>query len=320
MAFAVGAYAPAYADDSAPAETKVKIEDVKEKNAPSSDDADSLITNNKLRAETGSKSKLSIATSLAYNGATVNSPGSDYRPNIFAGNGATNVSDIEGGINIKYNITKRDSLLLGETIRFVTPFSSLSKTPAGYAGQKTDSYDPGLTYQRIYNVGGLQSYYQVGPNVVTRSNLTKIGYLGNVQLYNVNAIEIGTSRVTVGLETGTTYAWFRDPSAHPDANLATADDTRDASSDWDLFADPYVEYQINDKLNLRTVMMYFQVEHTLLHTGDYNRWLVDKAVQSVGVGISVTRDIFLYPNVQFYPDQTRAKDTNVALSTNINLF
>ena len=37
-------------------------------------------------------------------------------------------------------------------------------------------------------------------------------------------------------------------------------------------------------------------------------------------GVKVTRDIFLYPNVQFVPDQLRSKQTNVALSTNINMF
>ena len=83
---------------------------------------------------------------------------------------------------------------------------------------------------------------------------------------------------------------------------------------------PYLEYSFNDRFNLRTVCMYFQVEHTLLHAGDFNRWRKDTAQQSFGVGISVTRDVFLYPNVQFIPDQLRMAQTNFGISTAINIF
>jgi len=81
-----------------------------------------------------------------------------------------------------------------------------------------------------------------------------------------------------------------------------------------------LEYRINDTFNLRTVTFLLSYEHTLASHADMTTWTKDKVTQSCGVGISITRDVFLYPNLQFIPDQLRGKDTNVALSTNINMF
>ena len=46
----------------------------------------------------------------------------------------------------------------------------------------------------------------------------------------------------------------------------------------------------------------------------------DTLTQSLGIGIKVIRDVFLYPNVTFIPYDIRSDRTNVGLSANINLF
>jgi len=51
-----------------------------------------------------------------------------------------------------------------------------------------------------------------------------------------------------------------------------------------------------------------------------NTWEKLKVYQSVGLGISVTRDIFLYPNIQFIPSDIRSDRTNIAMSASINIF
>lgn len=313
-----GVSLPAFADQDA-GQSTMTVDDAKnQKNkVPGDESADDILTNNKLRAETGSTSRWSIATGFTYNGGTIDHPFGDFRPNIQNVNGQSPVTDIEGNVNVKYNMTQQDSLLLGETVRFITPLSSTTRTPDSYKGQKVDSYNPSLNYQRIYKAGPLQSYYQVGPTLVTQTDYSSIGYLGNFAIYNVNAYEIGKTHLTVGMESYAQYAWFRAPQAYPEFQMSMQD-TEASSSDWVFFAYPYLEYSISDKLSLRTVAMWFQIEHTL--AADSHTWVKDKAMQSVGLGISVTRDIFLYPNVQFVPDELRGKQTNVALSTNINIF
>jgi len=308
--------------DQSEGQSTMKVEDAKDqKNKLQGDDPDNVLTNAKLRAETGSKSRWSVASSLAFNGGSVSRPFADYRPNIADVNGQSPVSDIEGGINVKYGINQMDSLLLGETVRMVTPLSGTTSRPDGYRGQKMDNYNPSLNYQHIYKAGPFQSYYQVGPTIYTQTDYTSIGYLGNFGIYNVNAYDIGQTRFTAGVESTAGYNWFRTPRPYTiDGVNYSADDIRAMSSDYVLGAYPYLEYRINDTFNLRTVGLWFQIEHTLAQSPSMNTWHVDKALQSVGVGISITRDIFLYPNVQFVPDQLRGKQTNVALSSNINLF
>lgn len=305
---------------SSEGENKVQLKDVDDSfnKVKGDEDADDILTNNKLRAESGSKSRLSIASTLTYNGGTVSNPFGTERPDITTVNGISDVSDIEGGVNIKYNITTKDSLILGETIRYITPINSLTQVPAGYGGQKFDNFNPQLLYQRIYKLGGWQAYVQVGPQLWTQTDLTAFGYLGEMSVYNAMAYDIKGTNFTVGFETGALYNWFRNPQAYPDLQMSI-DDVRSASTDYQVFAYPYVEYRINDKLNIRTVCMWFSVEHTLEDPA-FNIWKKDKAQQSVGVGISITRDVFLYPNIQFIPDEVRPRQTNVALATDINLF
>lgn len=312
-----------YADDNGKAsgESSVKAEDVKEStfNKVGGEDADEVLTNNKLRAESGSKSRFSVASQMAYNGGTITHPFGDHRPNIQDVTGDSPVTSIQGGVNLKYNMTQLDSVLLGGTARWITPQSHVRDVPAGYAGQKMDFVNPSINYQRIYKIGNIQSYVQVGPGLYTQTDLTAIGYIGNLGAYNVNAYDIGHTGFTIGLETGTTFNYYKTPRNYP--GIATEQEVRENSADYQVFTFPYVEYKINDKVNLRSVMMFFSMEHTLatrsLAPAD---WHKDKAMQSFGVGYSVTRDVFLYPNVQFIPDQTRVAQTNVGIEADVNLF
>ena len=79
-------------------QSTTKIEDVKESNKVTDDvDVDEVITNKKMRAESGSKSKWSIGTSLNYSGSTVKAPLKPSRPNIAAGAGVPAFALLEHG-------------------------------------------------------------------------------------------------------------------------------------------------------------------------------------------------------------------------------
>ena len=42
--------------------------------------------------------------------------------------------------------------------------------------------------------------------------------------------------------------------------------------------------------------------------------------QSVGIGWVASRDVWIYPNIQFIPDNLDIKNTNVGVSATINMF
>ena len=82
---------------------------------------------------------------------------------------------------------------------------------------------------------------------------------------------------------------------------------------------PTLEYYFNDTLSFRTLFGYFRWRHLY---GDENnlRMLRLKEYQSVGIGIVVSRDIYLYPNVQFLPREVRSDYTNFGVSAAVNVF
>jgi hypothetical protein len=150
--------------------------------------------------------------------------------------------------------------------------------------------------------------------MTTRSDFTNEGFIGNVSIYNVNGLDLGHSGVTIGLQSYAAVAFFK-PAV---VEGMTDEEIKNDQADYSFFFYPYVEYQLSEKINLRAVSFLLSYEHTRANTVD--TWRQSKVIQSVGVGISVSRDLFLYPNVQFVPDQFRAADTNLGLAANINIF
>ncbi len=87
---------------------------------------------------------------------------------------------------------------------------------------------------------------------------------------------------------------------------------------WGTTFSPTVEYQISDKVTFRALFAYFRWKH-LYGDGENWRLLRIKEYNSVGFGVAVIRDVFLYPNVQFLPRDAKLANTNVGLSATINV-
>jgi hypothetical protein len=299
--------------------TTMKLEDAKpatETNKPGNGpDVDEIITNKKMRAESGSKSKWSVGTSWSYSGGTVETPLSAQRPNITGGNAATTVSALGGSVGVGYKITTTDRLSLDLGVRWITPLQK--DAPNTYGGKRMDASNPSLTYSKAYKMGAIQSIFQAGPTLYTFTNLRQQGYQYAFDIAQNNAYEFGHSGFSLGLYVAAEVNTF-------DKNTDTQGNSlKEAQSDYILAASPFMEYVINDTFNLRTVFNWASYEHVRSETNRYT-FIKDVVQQSVGLGISVTRDIFLYPNIQFLPRDIghvfKASETNVALNANINIF
>ena len=295
--------------------TTMRIEDAKpvtEANKPASGvDADTVITNRKMRAESGSKSKWSIGSALTYSGGTLKSPGADIRPNLTGAAGTTDTASLGGTVGVGYKMTTTDRISVDFGVRWITPFDK--NKPKGYEGDKVDASNPSITYSKMYKLGDVQSVFSAGPLFYTATDLRQIGYRSAFQVQQVNAYEIGKSGASLGLVLAADgYTFGRDDLV-----------SRQKTADYDFSVIPFAEYVINDTLNVRTVFNWMNFEHKR-NAGSATTFKQTRIQQSVGVGISVTRDIFLYPNVQFTPVDIShvfdVRDTNVALNANINVF
>lgn len=291
----------------------LKIEDLKnDPHQVQGEDVDEVITNKLLRAESGSKSKWSLASNLNYNGGSIEKPFSEDRPNVAEATGIIPKTNIQGQASVKYGLDSRNSLLLGVGLRWIAPLSAGQLHD--YEGSRFDADNPYLTYQYVYRFFGVQAVMQVQALAFTNANLLNEGYVGQLEWDQENMYELGASGLSIGAST-----WVALQSFNKTGPVGDLEDVRTDQSDVSFGVEPCLEYAINDRVNLRSVTSLWVFEHTRA-TPSANTYFKDKVYESLGVGISVTRDVYLFPNVQFLPDDLRADRTNVALNTNINLF
>jgi hypothetical protein len=147
--------------------------------------------------------------------------------------------------------------------------------------------------------------------------------LGAVSFGQTAMYDFGGSRWSVGLSGDLSlYAYDRDKYevvAIKENGVPTGETKRmgEDQQDYGVALYPLAEVNISDKLNLRTVFRPWIFEHNRAQAfGNIERapWS-----QSVGLGISVTRDLYLYPNIQFQPLNIKPELTNVAISMNLNI-
>jgi hypothetical protein len=292
----------------ATSESKLKLEETKEKkNLAPGQDIDQEITNTRMRAEAGSKSRYSIASQIAYLGGSFEKPLNKERPNITNAAGRTDAALLGGQISGKYSFDQSRSLLIGAGVRWISPLQGAAM-PESYHGSKVDADNPFAIYQILYKWSGIQSAFQLQPILITKSNLRKVGQVATLSLNQNNVYEVGQTGLSLGLY------------LQVDGSVYDKDDDKYHADQADYLVnfDPYLEYQITDKLNFRTVTNLWHYTH--FRSLPAHTYQFDKVYQSVGLGYAMTRDVFFYPNVQFLPDEIRNDRTNIALNAFINLF
>lgn len=299
---------------------KPKQKKIKEKE----DDADSVITNKRLRAETGSKSRFSLSTSLMYMGGSLTKPFDSKRPNISGAAAISVYSSLTGAVSAKWNISKLDSLSAGIGASMMAPF--VSNLPEN-AGNRYQVYSPYITYQHLNKFYGVQTVFTFGATYNTVADIREQGYLYDLGPGLTLAYDFGGSKFTVGANISYIHRFFdKDTSEVVKVDPEPDSEGRTVSylagyyqDDYSLGVYPFAEYQINDTFNIRTLIGLWVYDHARVED-NFFAVKKNKVYQSVGVGISVTRDIYIYPNVQFIPDDLRADYTNLAISTYINVF
>lgn len=325
LTFAASAQAE---EKKASGETSIKIEDVNKeaeqsvKKSSENDEADQVITNKKMRAETGSLSKWSVSTAFNYQGGSIEKPTDAVRPDLASSGEQPALASVDGVVGIKYRTSKLTSLTLGVGLSMMTPFneSTHSNDPDINADfkkydDKLQAANPNLTFTALSKLSGIQSVTQLGSTMFTQAPDRDRGNLATLELSQVFAYDIGTTGLSLGMNFAATHQFFdKAPS-----QLLNGDQVGGMRSDNVLGVYPFIEYVINDTFNIRTISGLWVYRHVDAET---NPWKFKKTpiYQSVGVGISINRDIYLYPNVQFLPEDIRADKTNVAFNTNFNIF
>lgn len=280
------------------------------------DKADELITNRRFRADQGSLSNWSIRSAWTYSGGSLDRPFAADRPNIASNADVAALQSLSGTLGVSYRMNTQNRLNLSFGLTMDSPFHGSIDESVDAETRKQfnanqgdlDIANPSIGYAHINKFLGVQTILSGSLTRNTRSFNTDRG-----NEYTVNAsfntmYDVGKTGFSFGLLGAATR------------NLYTGDETADQAGKgglWTFGFYPQFEYVINDTFNLRTIARSLVWQSARSDADDYTQitW-----TQSVGLGISLTRDIFLYPNIQFAPEDITTDRTNVGITANVNLF
>ncbi|MFP5520179.1 MAG: hypothetical protein ACLGGX_09765 [Bdellovibrionia bacterium] len=311
-------------EEQAATTSTVNVSDVQNKDEQKKD-IDDEITNARMRATLGSKSKWSFRSTLAYNGGSIEKPLDGVRPNYQASVGSTpGLAALGGSVGINYRASERDSLYLTTGVSILNPLQGdLTRNefadPRGSEFGTRERFDvSGVTlgWSRGYKAFGLQMATDMSANITTDQDGIKLDKsIGVIDLSQTVLADLGESSWQAGVAVSIGAGIY---SGKLDNAYAAATGAQQMA--YYLGVYPFAEYAFNDTYSFRTVFGYFNYDNLIsTPTSEESGWITQPTYQSVGLGISMTRDIYLYPNIQFSPEEIRAERTNVALSATINL-
>lgn len=315
------ASASAYAaDDNAAGESSIKIQEVDGKKNKVDGNLDEEITNAKLRAESGSKSRWSMSFTANYEGGSLREPMSKDRPNPTNDPVAPRVR-MMGDFGVRYRLDKNNSLKLATGYTLQRPF---------HEAERGSVSDPALAYNNATKIGPVQNIVDANITHTSASDSVEIGQLGYLYLSDTVMYDFNGSKLSMGLAAEVQYNIFNKNDQIVQPKGMDALPARAYQDESLIAAYPLVEYALSDRFQLRTVFRPWIFSHA--RTED-DKWTFVRRpwTQSFGVGMAITRDVYLYPNFQwdverwrregysFAGNRTRQTST-VGVSATVNVF
>lgn len=293
----------------------VKVSDVQKSEEKVGGDLDEEITNAKMRAESGSKSQWSVSADLTYNGGSLEDPLGPVRPNYSGIASQNNDALFAADVAVAYRLSKRDSLRLGTGITILTPLQNTIEESTNQNSARTAYVsNPYVSWSRSFRAMGLQQSISASGSWETRPSYTQANFLGGASAGWTILGEIPNTNWQPGISLSLDGTFFTDGAAETD----TAANTQGGRTDYTIGLYPFVEYAFNDMFSFRTVFRPATFDHYRNDNAD--SFYHNLYTQSVGLGIAVARDFYLYPNLQFAPEYIASDRTNVGVNATINVF
>lgn len=275
-----------------------ELKSTSEESSKKSNDIDDEITNSRLRASTGSKSAYSVQTDFSFSGGSVFKPFGPTRPKLSPGPIFERNTKLTGNISGKYRFNQNNHINVGTGIGVVTP---------GFSTQEFQIENPYLSFSNVFGTGETQHVLSASVLKYSAKELVEsaaLNYeLGFFYTYLINSTSSGWQGGLVFLFNHEIYSQYLQANSEETLNT--------------VGVYPFAEYEFNDVYSFRTV---YRGASFFSSRNDFNKYVWDEATQSLGLGITITRDIYLYPNVQWVWRDINLDKTNLSLVANINFF
>ena len=261
-------------------------------------DIDSEITNSRLRASTGSKSPFSVQTDFSFSGGSIYKPLGPTRPKLSPGPIFEKNTKVTGNVSAKYRLNEYNHVNLGTGIGVVTP---------GFSGQEFQMENPYASFSNLSGSGDTQHVLSASLSKYTAKESVEISSLAyEFGFFYTYLLNVPKSSWQIGL------VYLFNQEIYSQYNESNSEDTLNTVGVF-----PFAEFEFNSTYSFRTV---YRGLSFYSNRKDFNNYVWDETTQSLGAGITVTRDIYLYPNLQWVWRDIRLDKTNVSLVANINFF
>ncbi len=298
------------AADQTANQSSSKIENLQQKDQQMKD-MDDEITNQRLRATLGSKSKWSVRTASAFQGGSIKKPLDQNRPNYRGAVATPTATYFYSDVAIKRRLGDMDSLNFGTGLTLYKPFHRTldESTNSGKGARNLNISNPYLEYNLAYKIGNLQA--STAGTYIHSVNDFDVSDVKSIGTFDITQTLIGelTSNLSFGAAISISKTLYK--------GSGDFDGQGNAKVNFEPAIFPFAEYTFNDTYSFRTVFGYFQFQEFANEKGEYKQLT---PYQSMGIGISVNRDVYIYPNIQIAPKDISADRTNIGLSANINIF
>lgn len=261
--------------------------------------------------------------SLGYDGGSVEKPFDRVRPAYQAGATVPLLSGLSGRIGVKYGLGDLDALYFSTGVVARNPFHedlTRSEFADPRTGRTVDRYNvsnPVLSYSHADRFSGLQSISGVSGTYFTESDSVQDMHLRGSVMFSQT---LGWNSPASAWGGGATFSlWFSIYDGAPDAKFRVKYPNV-TQEDFGYAVSPYLDYALSPRVSVRTVLGLLTEWRTKGGAGDPAAVTAGTPYQSLGLGFSVTREIYLFPNIQFTPFDIRADRTNTGLSANLSLF
>ncbi len=259
----------------------------------------SEITDSKIRAESGSRSRYSAKFNLSYFGPTLNDASTKSQPNPDNSN-APKSTALGGSVSTRFRLDKSSSLGFGTGVKAVTP---------NYGFNRFDVNNPYLNYDYTQKIGSAQIRNALGVSAITIPEYKNIGETAALNLDQSIAYQIAASPFFVTLDTSLSY-YLYNRGYNPGPTKKGGDGK---AQRYSFQALPGLKYRMSDSLSLSTSVA-IGTYNPRSHESSLILWR-SSVTQRVAMGWAITRDVYIQPYFDLYPQALAIDTTTVNITT-----
>lgn len=256
------------------------------------------LTDPKLKAESGSLSRVSAKFSLSYFGPTFGDLGAPDQPNPDGTVGSYSQA-IRGSISARYRFSPDRAMSAGTGISINHPF---------HGWDRTDVNNPFVSYDFSNRFGNLQMRNSPGLVIATVPEYTETGEVGGVNWNNSLVYKVSDSKFALSFDSGIDY-WIYERSYRPGSRRNGGDGR---AQQYTIAWYPGFKYNFTDSLQVYSSAAFqlYNPREAEDHGVLWNRTVSAR----LGVGYSHSRDFYFAPYIQGFVENLSWDMTTINLT------